>query len=81
MAPVKVMCPEPLANTLCIAVLFESRDFTAASFPRSAASAEQRRDAILGKRLGVFGSRLYRQRRPRIYVRDVAQEVHHHAGL
>ena len=36
MAPVKVMCPEPLANTLCIAVLFESRDFTAASFPRSA---------------------------------------------
>ena len=36
MAPVKVMCPEPLANTLCIAVLFESRDFTAASFPAEA---------------------------------------------
>ena len=39
MAPVKVMCPDPLANTLCIAVLFESRDFTAASFPRRQASA------------------------------------------
>ena len=36
MAPVNVMCPDPLANTLCIAVLFESRDFTAASFPLSA---------------------------------------------
>ena len=36
MAPVNVMCPEPLANTLCIVVLFESRDFTAASFPLSA---------------------------------------------
>jgi len=36
MAPVKVMWPDPLANTLCIAVLFESRDFTTASFPLSA---------------------------------------------
>src|ERR1019366_9628175 len=36
MAPVNVIRPEPLAKTLCIAVLFESRDFTAASFPRSA---------------------------------------------
>src|ERR1035438_9766627 len=32
-APVKVMCPLPLVKTLWRAVLFESRDLTAASFP------------------------------------------------
>jgi len=36
MAPVKVMCPEPLANTLCIAVLFESPRLHRGELPREA---------------------------------------------
>ena len=38
-APVSVMCPAPLARTLCSVVLLESRDLTGAIFPRSAGVA------------------------------------------